>query len=128
MALKETKRKAFNFLRSYYDVYNQLENDSDKLSFLDSILNKQFLNEDPVNLEFIPKLCYESQRHAIESSVKGWLRVSNNNPLTNPPTDPPTTPLPRHAPLPTHLPQARDAGNQAVPDDTDEVPSPPGLG
>ena len=42
MALKETKRKAFNFLRSYYDVYNELEKDSDKLSFLESILNKQF--------------------------------------------------------------------------------------
>lgn len=94
MALKKTKRKAFNFLRSYFDVYNQLEKDSDKLSFLDSILNKQFLNEDPVNLKFIPNLCYESQRHAIESSVKGWLRVNNTDVMTNPTTDPtldPTT-------------------------------------
>ena len=92
MALKETKRKAFNFLRSYYDVYNQLEKDSDKLSFLESILNKQFLNENPKGLEFVPNLCYESQRHAIESSVKGWLRANNTDIMTNPPTDPPTNP------------------------------------
>jgi hypothetical protein len=92
--LKETKRKAFNFLRSYYDVYNQLEKDSDKLSFLDAILNKQFLNEDPKDLEFLPKLCYEGQRHAIESSIKGWIKASKTSvtdtPRTDPPTDPPT--------------------------------------
>ena len=92
MALKKTKRKAFNFLRSYFDVYNQLEKDSDKLKFLDSILNKQFLNEDPVDLEFVPNLCYESQRHAIESSVKGWLRVNNIDVMTDPTIDPTTDP------------------------------------
>ena len=27
MAFKETKRKGFNFFRSYYDVYNELETD-----------------------------------------------------------------------------------------------------
>jgi len=88
--LKETKRKAFNFLRSYYDVYNQLEKDSDKLSFLDAILNKQFLNEDPKDLEFLPKLCYEGQRHAIESSIKGWIKASKTSVTDTPRTDPPT--------------------------------------
>jgi len=88
--MKETKRKAFNFLRSYFDVLNQLEKDSDKLEFLESIINKQFLNEDPKDLGFTSMLCYESQRHSIESSVKGWIRVAKTdmqgNPLTNPPT------------------------------------------
>jgi hypothetical protein len=94
--VKKTKRKAFSFLRSYFDVINELEKDEDKLDFLMAILNKQFLNEDPDNLNFVPKLCYESQRHAIESSVKGWLRVTKTdlqgNPMTNPPTPLPTNP------------------------------------
>jgi uncharacterized phage protein (TIGR02220 family) len=87
---KLTKRKAFNFLRSYFDVFNELDNDTDRLNFLTSILNKQFLNEDPKELNFIVNLCYESQRHAIESSVKGWERANKTtlgiNPLTTPPT------------------------------------------
>jgi hypothetical protein len=98
--MKPTKRKAFNFLRSYFDVFNELKDDKDKLDFLTSIINKQFLNEDPKDLSFIVKLCYESQRHSVESSVKGWLRVNNtdilgntvlnptNNPMTNPMTNP----------------------------------------
>jgi hypothetical protein len=90
--LKPTKRKAFNFLRSYFDVLNELDNDKDKLSFLLSIINKQFLDEDPKGLNFIVNLCYESQRHAIESSVKGWKRVNNVDPTTNPTTDPTTNP------------------------------------
>lgn len=81
---KKTKRKAFSFLRSYFDVINELEKDSDKLDFLLAILNKQFLNEDPSKLNFVPKLCYESQRHAIESSIKGWLRASKTDLQGNP--------------------------------------------
>ena len=91
---KLTKRKAFNFLRSYFDVVNELQSDSDKLSFLMSIIDKQFLDEDPQELSFLVKLCYSSQKHAIESSVKGWKRVSltdmQGNPLIDPPTNPPT--------------------------------------
>lgn len=94
--LKPTKRKAFNFLRSYFDVLNELDNDKDKLNFLLSIINKQFLDEDPKDLNFIVNLCYESQRHSIESSVKGWKRVNKidptTNPMTNPVTDPTTNP------------------------------------
>jgi len=90
--LKPTKRKAFNFLRSYYDVLNELQNDKDKLNFLLAIMNKQFLDEDPKDLNFIVNLCYASQKHAIESSVKGWKRVNKDNPMTDPPTDPPTIP------------------------------------
>jgi hypothetical protein len=91
--MKPTKRKAFNFLRSYFDVFNELKEDKDKLEFLTSIINKQFLNEDPKDLSFIVKLCYESQRHIIESSVKGWLRVSNTDVLGNPTIDPTTNPM-----------------------------------
>jgi hypothetical protein len=88
--IKPTKRKAFNFLRSYFDVLNELEKDKDKLDFLLSIINKQFLDEDPKQLNFIVNLCYESQRHQIESSVKGWKRASNETLVTTPSTTPPT--------------------------------------
>jgi len=94
--IKPTKRKAFNFLRSYFDVLNELENDKDKLNFLMSIINKQFLDQDPGKLNFIVNLCYESQRHQIESSVKGWKRASNDtlgiDPSTPLGTTPPTNP------------------------------------
>jgi len=102
---KPTKRKAFNFLRSYFDVVNELDNDADKLSFLMAVINKQFLDEDPKEMSFLVKLCYSSQKHAIESSVKGWKRVTNTdmegNPIlnlstnlpTNPMTNPPTNPI-----------------------------------
>ena len=90
--IKPTKRKAFNFLRSYFDVLNELQNDKDRLSFLLSIINKQFLDEDPKELNFISNLCYESQRHQIESSVNGWKRANKYTLITDPTTTPPTTP------------------------------------
>lgn len=96
MAIKKTKRMAFNFLRSYFDVLTQLENDKDKLDFLTAIINKQFLDEDPKDLGFISNLCYESQRHAIEKSVNGW-KTAKNTDLKGAPTLPlggdPTPPL-----------------------------------
>lgn len=78
MAKKLTKRKGFNFLRSYFDVLNQIPEDKDKLNFLLSIINKQFLDEDPKDLNFIVNLSYESQRHQIETSVKGYKSKTND--------------------------------------------------
>jgi hypothetical protein len=85
-----TKRKAFNFLRSYFDVLNKIDKEEEKLAFLLSIINKQFLDEDPKDLNFLVDLCYSSQKHAIESSVKGWKRVNKTDLIGNPTTDPPT--------------------------------------
>ena len=48
---KPTKRKAFSFLRSYFDVLNEIPEDKDKLNFLIAVINKQFLNEDPDGLD-----------------------------------------------------------------------------
>ena len=89
---KLTKRKAFNFLRSYFDVLNKIEKDEDKLAFLISIINKQFLDEDPKELNFLVDLCYLSQKHAIETSVKGWKRVNKTDVMGDPTTDPTTNP------------------------------------
>ena len=65
------KRKAFNFLRSYYDVLEDIHTDKDKLTYLMAILDKQFKGIEP-ELTGIPRLCYNGQRHAIDKSVEGW--------------------------------------------------------
>lgn len=65
------KRKAFNFLRSYYDVLEEINDDKDKLKYLLAILKKQFEGIEP-ELNGIPKLCYIGQKHSIDSSRKGW--------------------------------------------------------
>lgn len=65
------KRKAFNFLRSYYDVLEDIHTDKDKLTYLMAILDRQFKGIEP-ELTGIPRLCYNGQRHAIDKSVEGW--------------------------------------------------------
>jgi hypothetical protein len=65
------KRKAFNFLRSYYDVIEEIYSDADKLSYLMAILDKQFRGIEP-QLTGIPKLTYRGQQHNIDKSVEGW--------------------------------------------------------
>ena len=72
MAVKLTKRKGFNFFRSYYDVYNELENDSDKVAFIDALLDRQFLGIKPTNLKGMAKFAYISQTNSIDSQVKGY--------------------------------------------------------
>ena len=82
--MKPTKRKGFNFLRSYFDVLNEIPDDSDKLEFLMAVINKQFLDENPDGLGFVAKLSYESQRHSIEQSVKGYKDKMKTDVLGNP--------------------------------------------
>ena len=69
--MKETKRKAFNFFRSYYDVYNEL-NDKDKVMFMDALLDRQFLGIKPDKLKGMSKFAYISQTNSIDSQVKGY--------------------------------------------------------
>tara|TARA_R110000772_G_scaffold178012_1_gene289499 strand:+ start:997 stop:1626 length:630 start_codon:yes stop_codon:yes gene_type:complete len=83
MAHKPTKRRAFNFLRSYYDVLNELPKDKDKLDFIMSILNKQFIDQDPKDLNFLVNICYQSQRHSIEQSVNGYKQKMKTDLLGN---------------------------------------------
>ena len=70
--MKLTRRKAFNFFRSYYDVYNELENDADKVAFIDALLDRQFLGIIPLNLKGMAKFAYISQTNSIDSQVKGY--------------------------------------------------------
>lgn len=91
--MKLTKRKGFNFFRSYYDVYNELETDKDKVAFIDALLDRQFLGIKPTNLKGMAKFAYISQTNSIDSQVKGYEdktgEVLDSDP-TLPPTVPPT--------------------------------------
>ena len=88
--IKETKRKAFNFFRSYYDVYNELSQ-KDKVLFMDALLDRQFLGVKPEGLEGMAKFAYISQTNSIDSQVKGYQDKTGEfcieplpNPLPNP--------------------------------------------
>lgn len=72
MPIKLTKRKGFNFFRSYYDVYNELETNADKVAFIDALLDRQFLGIKPTNLKGMAKFAYISQTNSIDSQVKGY--------------------------------------------------------
>jgi len=69
--MKLTKRKGFNFYRSYFDVYNELD-DKDKLAFIEALLNRQFLGIKPENLKGMAKFAYISQTDNIDRQVKGY--------------------------------------------------------
>ena len=70
--MKLTKRKGFNFFRSYYDVYNELENNDDKVAFIDALFDRQFLGCKPDSLKGMSKFAYISQTNSIDTQVKGY--------------------------------------------------------
>lgn len=70
--VKLTKRKGFNFFRSYFDVYNELETDKDKVAFIDALLDRQFLGVKPTDMKGMAKFAYISQTNSIDSQVKGY--------------------------------------------------------
>ena len=75
--MKETKRKGFNFYRSYYDVFNELP-EKDKLAFIKALLNKQFLDEEPEKLTGMVKFAWISQYNSIDQQVKGYKSKSKD--------------------------------------------------
>ena len=86
--VKNTKRKGFNFFRSYFDVYNELS-DKDKVQFMDALLDRQFLGIKPEGLNGMAKFAYISQTNSIDSQVKGYedktgTKLSNDGGLTTP--------------------------------------------
>lgn len=84
--VKLTKRKGFNFFRSYYDVYNELS-DKDKVLFMDALLDRQFLGVKPEGLKGMSKFAYISQTNSIDSQVKGFEDKTGIK--LQPPTEPP---------------------------------------
>jgi hypothetical protein len=93
--VKLTKRKGFNFFRSYFDVYNELESKDDKVAFMDALLERQFMGVKPTELKGMAKFAYISQTNSIDSQVKGYEDKTKTrlNPLELiriTPTAPPT--------------------------------------
>tara|TARA_R110000850_G_scaffold123350_1_gene241323 strand:+ start:115 stop:738 length:624 start_codon:yes stop_codon:yes gene_type:complete len=93
--MKLTKRKGFNFFRSYFDVYNELESKDDKVAFMDALLERQFMGVKPTELKGMAKFAYISQTNSIDSQVKGYEDKTKTrlNPLDTKiitPTAPPT--------------------------------------
>ena len=64
------KRKAFNFYKSYYDVYVELS-DKDKLMFMNALLSRQFTGVE-IELSGMARFAYLSQKHNIDSQVAGY--------------------------------------------------------
>lgn len=69
-----SKRKAFNFYRSYWDTGQEITDVKERLDFYEAIFLKQFENIE-AELSGISKFAYVSQRHSIESQVKGYIDV-----------------------------------------------------
>ena len=93
--MKLTKRKGFNFFRSYFDVYNELESKEDKVAFMDALLERQFMGVKPTKLKGMAKFAYISQTNSIDSQVKGYedktkTRLNPLEPTLTHPTQPPT--------------------------------------
>ena len=83
------ERKAFNFFRSYYDVFCELEKDKDKLQFITALLDRQFKGKSPDNLTGMAKFAYISQQFNIDSQVDGFesktgVKLSDNDTYNHP--------------------------------------------
>lgn len=63
-------RKAFNFYRSYFDVFKELA-DKDKLAFITALLERQFEGKEP-KLKGMANFAYLSQKHNIDAQVAGF--------------------------------------------------------
>ena len=81
------ERKAFNFFKSYFDVYHELS-DKEKVKFMDALLQRQFWGVEPSNLGGMSNFAYISQKHSIDAQVKGY-EDKTGYPL-QPPNAPPT--------------------------------------
>ena len=85
------KRKAFNFYRSFYDVYKEL-NEKQAKEFMDNLLAVEFLEKSIDEVVFKDKICsiiWSSIKHSIEAQVKGYahktgLSLENDIPTVAP--------------------------------------------
>tara|TARA_R110000744_G_scaffold140828_1_gene252138 strand:+ start:1668 stop:2315 length:648 start_codon:yes stop_codon:yes gene_type:complete len=97
MTKKLTRRKAFKFYRSYYDVYNELS-DKEKILFIEALLDRQFRGIKPKELKGMVRFAYLSQEHSIDLQVKGYedatkiKLIPEKNPSIDPNIDPSVDP------------------------------------
>ena len=69
-------RKQFKFYRSYFDIISELENDTDKLNYLISILEFQF-NGIEIPLQGMAKFAFKSQKHSLYRQLKGFIDATS---------------------------------------------------
>ena len=89
------KRKAFNFYRSFYDVYKEL-NEKQAKEFMDNLLAVEFLEKSIDDVVFKDKICsivWSSIKHSIEAQIKGYahktgLSLENDIPTVGPTVGP----------------------------------------
>jgi hypothetical protein len=70
----EKERLAFNFFKSYYEVYKMLPTPEAKAEFIYALCEKQFFGIDPDidAIDVMAKFAYLSQKHSIDASRKGF--------------------------------------------------------
>jgi hypothetical protein len=83
MKKQKKQRKAFNFLVSYYEVFNMLPSDEEKVKFIQAICEKQFFGKE-IELEGMCHFAYVSQKHSIERSRKGWEDIQKKGDTEEP--------------------------------------------
>jgi hypothetical protein len=77
-------RKQFKFYRSYFDIISELENDTDKLNYLISILEFQF-NGIEIPLQGMAKFAFKSQKHSLDRQLKGFIDATSiDDPIVTP--------------------------------------------
>ncbi len=82
------QRKGFNFYRSYFDVFNMLQTDKDKLDFITAILERQFEGNEP-ELDGMALLAYVGQKHSVDKQVEGFINQQKKKDPSIPPTEDP---------------------------------------
>ena len=100
--MKNTKRKGFNFYRSYFDAYNLCETVQEKVEFMDALLEKQFLSKEPdfEKMDRMVKIIYMGQKHSIDKQVAGyWYKVDGTKEGPTEGTDQGSTEDPTEGPL-----------------------------
>jgi hypothetical protein len=85
------QRKGFNFYRSYFDVFNMLQTDKDKLDFITAILERQFEGNEP-ELDGMALLAYVGQKHSVDKQVEGFINQQRKKDPSIPPTQDPSIP------------------------------------
>jgi hypothetical protein len=85
------QRKGFNFYRSYFDVFNMLQTDKDKLDFITAILERQFEGNEP-ELDGMALLAYVGQKHSVDKQVEGFINQQRKKDPSIPPYQDPSIP------------------------------------
>lgn len=74
-----SKRKAFNFYSSYYEVYLGL-NDKQKVQFMDAMLSVQFFRQNIKEIAFndtLLTILWSSIKHSIEAQITGFAHKNS---------------------------------------------------